>query len=190
MIKDFLKIFLLSAISVILQPIFFTKVFADKFYQPAPNEHFYVRPSHKNLEQLHEASTLVISCVDFRTQDELERFLVKELGLQSDYDLVSLPGASLAFVEKKYKSWGVTISDTIDVLKKLHKIKRIVFVDHMNCGAYKLIKGPALVTNPESEYKQHVKTLKEAKNKVKALFPDLEVYSFVMFLDGHIEHVD
>ncbi len=181
---NYLKV-LLSAFVIISQP-----VFAEDFSQAVKNKHFYIKPSQKNLEKLHEASTLVITCVDFRIQDMIEHFLVKKLHLQDSYDEIALPGASLAFVEKKYKSWGRTIQDTIGILKNLHKIKRVVFIDHMNCGAYKLLKGPALVASQESEYKEHAKTLKEAKGKVQHLFPELEVYSFVIYLDGHIEQID
>lgn len=60
-----------------------------------------VEVSKEHLKTLNEASTLLISCVDFRLIDETDK-LMKQLGLEDDFDKVSLPGASLALVNEKY----------------------------------------------------------------------------------------
>ena len=180
---------LVVILSILTSTLILTQVFAQEFEQTVKQKHFYITPSQKNLSKLHQASTLIITCVDFRIQDEIERFLTEELNLKDNYDEIAIPGASLALVQKKYKNWSATIKDTIGILKNLHGIKRVIFIDHMNCGAYKLIKGQKLVANEKSEYNQHVITLKEAKKNVKNIFPDLDVYSFIMYLDGNIEQI-
>ncbi|XVN41508.1 MAG: hypothetical protein RCO49_03005 [Rickettsia endosymbiont of Argas persicus] len=95
-----------------------------------------VEVSKEHLKTLNEASTLLISCVDFRLIDETDK-LMKQLGLEDDFDKVSLPGASLALVNETYTHWGKTIEDTIEILQDLHNIKQIIFLDHRECGAYK-----------------------------------------------------
>lgn len=162
---------------------------AGSFQDAIKQNHFYVKPSNNNIADLHEASTLVISCVDFRFRDEIERFLREELYLLDDYDEVALPGASLAFVQKEHKEWGKTIEDTVGILKKLHHIKRVIFLDHMQCGAYKLIQGAEATKSRDLELVAHKQTLSKAKQMMNKKFPDLEVFSFIMDLDGNIEQV-
>ncbi len=163
--------------------------YAHSFNEAIKQDHFYVKPSQKTLSKLHEASTLVIGCVDFRLRDEIERFLEEELSLLDKYDEIILPGASLAFVQTKYPSWSKTIEETTKILIKLHNIKRVIFIDHMGCGAYKLLKGEAIMASKETELLAHKETLHAARAKMKAKFPELEIYTFVMDLEGHIEHI-
>ncbi len=174
----FLLIFCLSEICI-----------AQTFDEAIKKESFKVEPSKIDLEKTHEASTLVISCVDFRLRDETEKFLREQLYLLDDYDEISLPGASLAFVEKKYPHWGQTVEEIIGLLKDLHHIKRVIFIDHMGCGAYKLIKGEEIMKTPDTEREAHRKEFKKVRKKMKQKFPHLEVHTLLMNLDGKVENV-
>ncbi|RTK92436.1 MAG: hypothetical protein EKK61_04490 [Rickettsiales bacterium] len=136
-----------------------------------------------------EASTLVVSCVDFRLRDEIADLLTNKLGLKDDYDEVALPGASLAFVESSKEHWGETITDIIGLLKDLHKIKRVIFVDHLGCGAYKVLKGNDILKTVEIEKASHLETFQTARKKLKQHFPDLDVHTFLMDLDGNVENI-
>ena len=79
--------------------------------------------------------------MDFRFRNEVEELMGNFLHLEGDYDEVALPGASLAIVERKYPEWGVALEEVIELLEGLHHIKRVIFLDHRDCGAYKIIKG-------------------------------------------------
>ena len=148
---------------------------------------FTIPLSHPNLAEMHEASTLVVSCVDFRFRDEIENFLRKTLGLGDDYDEISIPGASLAFVTADKKNWTSTVDDIIKLLKDLHKIRRVIFIDHMGCGAYKILKKKEMEKGNEIDV--HKKIFQEAHNKMKRDFPELGVYTLLMELDGTIMNV-
>jgi hypothetical protein len=106
-----------------------------------------------------------------------------------DYDEVSLPGASLAFVETSKNHWGQTIEEIIGVLKTLHNIKNVIFIDHMGCGAYKLMKGDAVMKTKDTERAAHLEEFKKARKKMQEKFPDLHVYTFLMGLDGVVENI-
>lgn len=142
----------------------------------------------EHLETLSEASTLLISCVDFRLTEETDKFM-NNLGLKDDYDKVSLPGASLALVNDQYTYWGKTIEDTIEILTKLHNIKQVIFLDHRECGAYKLLIGEQYLKTPEATTEAHFKILNKARNIIKEKFPKLRVYTFLMGLDGVVEQI-
>jgi carbonic anhydrase len=147
-----------------------------------------VEVSKEHLKTLNEASTLLISCVDFRLIDETDK-LMKQLGLEDDFDKVSLPGASLALVNEKYTCWGETIEDTIGILQQLHNIKQIVFLDHRDCGAYKMLVGQEYLETREKETAEHTKILNKARNIIKEKFPQLKVYTFLMGVDGVVEQI-
>jgi carbonic anhydrase len=147
-----------------------------------------VEVSKEHLKTLNEASTLLISCVDFRLIDETDK-LMKQLGLEDDFDKVSLPGASLALVNEKYTCWGKTIEDTIGILQQLHNIKQIVFLDHRDCGAYKMLVGQEYLETREKETAEHTKILNKARNIIKEKFPQLKVYTFLMGVDGVVEQI-
>lgn len=132
--------------------------------------------------------TLLVSCVDFRFRNEVEELMSNFLHLEGDYDEVALPGASLAIVEKKYPEWSVALEEVIELLKELHHIKRIIFLDHRDCGAYKIMKGKKALATRELETKTHRTVFKGARKFMKEHFPELKVYTLLMGMDGMVEN--
>ena len=132
--------------------------------------------------------TLLVSCVDFRFRNEVEELMSNFLHLEGDYDEVALPGASLAIVEKKYPEWSVALEEVIELLKELHHIKRIIFLDHRDCGAYKIMKGKKALATRDLETKTHRTVFKGARKFMKEHFPELKVYTLLMGMDGIVEN--
>jgi hypothetical protein len=147
---------------------------------------YYVKPSKSDLASLHTASTLVINCVDFRWRDEVSRFLNDTLNLQDQYDEIALPGASLAFVTKDKPHWTQTIDDVIDIVKKLHNIQHVIFIDHMGCGAYRALLGDSM-KDDKVEKQAHINTFQQAREKMARSFSTLQVSTWLLGLDGNIE---
>ena len=151
---------------------------------------FKVKVSSDNLASMHKASTLLISCVDFRLRDETALLMNQELHLLDDYDEISLPGASLAFVEEAYPHWGQTTQDIITFVQQTHHIKRVIFLDHRECGAYKILKGnDHHLETPEQEAAAHHEVFRQVRAKMKLKFPELEVYTLLMGVDGVVENI-
>jgi carbonic anhydrase len=150
---------------------------------------YKIEMSDPNLAKKHEATTLLISCVDFRLRDETEKLMVKHLFLEDNYDEISIPGASLALVADQYPHWGKTLLDIIELLKNLHHIKRIIFLDHRNCGAYTLLKGKEHAETKEKETLSHREIFVLAKDKIKKEFPQMEIHTLLMGLDGTVENI-
>ncbi len=133
--------------------------------------------------------TLLISCVDFRFRREVEQLMSEFLHLEADYDEIALPGGSLSLVETKYPDWGDTIEEVIGILEGLHHIRRVIFLDHRNCGAYKLIKGKEAIATRALETETHRSVFKKTKIFMKKHFPELKVYTLLMGLDGTVENI-
>ena len=103
--------------------------------------------------------------------------------------MIHLPGASLVLINDKYTYWGKTIEDTIEILQELHNIKQIVFLDHRECGAYKILIGQEQLNTKEKETAAHAAILNKARDIIKEKFPQLKVYTFLIGLDGVVEQI-
>ena len=135
----------------------------------------------------HKASTLLISCIDFRLRDEVEQ-LMEKIGLEDNYDEVVLPGASVSVAGEKYVDWAKAADEVIKVSKDLHKIKQIIILDHKDCGAFKLAFGKDKMANPENEKNAHKDQMGKAIAKIKKEYPELKIYVYIMALDGTVEN--
>jgi hypothetical protein len=159
--------------------------------KPLPSaEDVVVIPSVSNTKLYgHEAPYLVLTCVDFRLQDEIQQFMAKR-GLIDKYDDIVLPGASIGVDNPKKPDWQLTFVESVDALKKLHNTKNVIIMDHRNCGMYNLVYGRDVSKDPKEEYKLHQEHLTNVKNRLKKDHPDLKVELLLMDLDGKVHTVD
>jgi hypothetical protein len=121
-------------------------------------------------KDIHSCEAVVLACIDFRFWKETMRFVEEELGIKS-YDFPKMPGSAKAINE---------CQNEVDVPMKcigvpcdLHRVSKIVIVNHADCGAYggaKEFKGDL-----EAEQKFHEGELQKAKKKILKYYPDKEV---------------
>lgn len=117
----------------------------------------------------HHTEGIIITCIDFRFQKIINKWISKNIRPKI-FDRVALAGG--------VKNLGI-ILDQIDIAVRLHHIKKVILINHEDCGAYG-VKG-----TPE----KHAQDLKTAKEKIKEIYPDLEVKTFYLYLDGTFETV-
>jgi carbonic anhydrase len=117
----------------------------------------------------HTCQAIVIHCIDFRLQKSLNDWLGRRFGL-SDYDRVSLAGGVYDFY---------TILRQVEISDRLHKIKKVILINHEDCGAY----------GDEGTPERHAHDLREAERKIEALFPHLDVEIYYMHLTGILENL-
>lgn len=133
-----------------------------------------------------EADALVLSCVDFRLNDNVACVLA-EKGLTGRYDLVALAGGSLAVTNDLFPSFSATFWAHVAFLKNLHNFKRIIIIDHRNCGMYRMVFGRDLSKTPDEERELHMKISTKLKGQIEEKYPELQVEIWLMALDGTIE---
>ena len=133
-----------------------------------------------------EVKALLLSCIDYRLIDETNRYM-NSRGLSDQYDHFILAGASLGAVTKQHVSWVKTFWAHLDLAIDLHKVPRLIVMDHRDCGAYRLILGQDFVKEPEKETQVHEKHLKKLATLVKQKYPKLEVELHLIALDGSVE---
>lgn len=133
-----------------------------------------------------EADALVLSCIDYRLTDKVSAYMASR-GLQGKYDQVILAGASLGAVTDKYPDWGRTFRDHLGLAIKLHDIKRVIAIDHRDCGAYRLILGKD--AKGDEEKKLHATELHRLAKEIQTAHPKLQVETLLMALDGSVATV-
>lgn len=128
------------------------------------------------------AEALLLSCMDFRLVDDIVRYMDAR-HMTNQYDHVVLAGASLGAVSEKL-DWGKTFWDHLDVAIKLHHIKKVIVLDHKDCGAYRVVFGRDFKGDEELDiHRQQLNALKAAIN---TRHPDLAVELLLMDLDGKV----
>ena len=98
-------------------------------------------------------------------------------------------GASLGALTDKYPAWNKTFWDHLEVSIALHHVKRVILLDHRDCGAYKVILNTDLAKDPETETAAHGLHLKKLEALINQKYPDLAVETLLMALDGSVETV-
>jgi hypothetical protein len=131
---------------------------------------------------------LAITCIDYRLVDDAVRFFDGKK-MTNDYDQVSLAGASLAAVSDKFPSSNAAFWDHIGIAKQLHHIKKVIVVDHRDCGAYKVVFGKDYKADAAGETAQHKAVMEQVKAKLAKTHPDLESEFYLMALDGKAERI-
>lgn len=134
------------------------------------------------------ADALLLSCMDFRLVDDTARYM-EGRHLTNHYDHVVLAGASLGAVHDKFSAWHGTFWEHVDVAIQLHHIKKVMVLDHRDCGAYKIALGKDLAGDRAAETAAHADVLKKFRAAVKAKYPTLEVELMLMDLDGKVETI-
>jgi len=131
---------------------------------------------------------LVLSCMDYRLVNEVG-FLLNEHGLVNKYDQVTMAGATLGMASDKYPAWAETFWMHLDLAIKLHGVKRVIAINHRDCGAFKLVYGKDYGKLPDEETEIHTKVMTDFKTQVQKRQPNLEVELFLMWLDGHVQPI-
>jgi carbonic anhydrase len=128
------------------------------------------------------AKAMVLSCMDFRFVNDKVNFL-NQIGYKDDYSKFVLAGSSLGYNQDTFPEWSKSFDKHVELAKDLHNIDEVIVVDHMDCGAYRILyDNPSM--SKEEEYKLHQKNLHEFKSLINKKFPSLRVTLLLINLDG------
>jgi hypothetical protein len=130
-----------------------------------------------------DADALALTCIDYRLVGSGVQFL-DSLGLTKDFDQVALAGASLAAMSDKFPSANAAFWDQLDIARQLHHVRRLVVVDHRDCGAYKVVFGKDFASRAPAEDAQHLAVMQKVKAQLEQKHPELTSEYYLMALDG------
>ncbi|HEY4939977.1 MAG TPA: carbonic anhydrase [Rhizomicrobium sp.] len=129
--------------------------------------------------------TLCVTCIDYRFVMKDVTWLNTHLGLAfNNYDIVALAGAALAAtVQDRVPQNPQALFDQLKLAKTLHTIKRVILLDHMDCGAYKTAFDDD-EPGEGVELGWHKTIMPLAVREIDKLGLDVEVEGYLMFKDG------
>lgn len=130
-----------------------------------------------------QPKVLVLSCIDFRFFEHEQTFL-KEKNLKNQYDWTALAGASLALSGFPHAEDATAFWDQLALSEQLHHIKKVIIIDHQDCGAYAQKIDVYLSKNPEREKQIHRQYLTKAYQEILTRYPQLEIELYLATLKG------
>ena len=117
---------------------------------------------------------LVICCKDYRYIQAMQRFIRQRLGIRW-YDLKATAGGVLAMLDAPLSVRRWILRD-IDLVYRLHSVRRVIIVHHEDCAAY---GGSAKLGNLAQQREFHRKQVQRAVRLLRRQFPDLIVSGFL-----------
>jgi carbonic anhydrase len=127
-----------------------------------------------------QCKNVIVHCIDFRLMWSVVNFM-QEHGFINDTDEVSFAGGA-----KDIAEGNTTILDQIDLSHKLHNTKKVVLMNHTDCGAY---GGRTAFESDEAEKTKHVEDMTKAKDIIQKKIPGIEVKMVLARItEGH--HVE
>ena len=123
---------------------------------------------------------MVLSCMDPRFQPKVFNY-VKKKKLIGNYSSFTIAGAAIGVTASKFKKWHLTFWQNLETSIKLHKIKKLIVLNHQDCGAAKIINGKKKF-NLNIEKKIHEQSFRLIRQKINKKFPKIKIETKVLSL--------
>ncbi len=128
---------------------------------------------------------LVLSCIDPRFQTIVFNYL-KKRKLNGKYSSFTIAGSAIGVTAPKFRKWHKTFWDNFETSVKLHKIKKLIVINHRDCGAAKIVNGKKKFDS-FNETKIHKNSFTKIRNKFKNKYPNLKIETNLASLNKKIE---
>ena len=89
---------------------------------------------------------MVLSCIDPRFQSMVYNYLKKKK-LNGNYSSFTIAGSAIGVTAPKFRKWHKTFWENLETSIKLHKIKKLIVINHRDCGAAKIINKKKILIN-------------------------------------------
>ena len=129
--------------------------------------------------------TMVLSCIDPRFQPIVYKYLKKKK-LVGQYSAFTIAGSSIGVTAKKFKRWHKVFWDNFNTSIKLHNIKKLIVINHRDCGAAKIINEKKEFSKI-NETKIHKNSFQIIKKIFKKKYPKLSIEFKIISLNNKVE---
>ena len=124
---------------------------------------------------------MVLSCIDPRFQSIVYNYLKKKK-LNGKYSSFTIAGSAIGVTAPKFRKWHKTFWDNLETSIQLHKIKKLIVINHRDCGAAKIINGKKTFDNFH-ETKIHKSSFNKIKKRFKNKYPNLNIETILISLN-------
>lgn len=129
---------------------------------------------------------MLLTCIDPRFPEHSLNWM-RRRDLSGKYSQFSIAGAAIGVVAPAFADWQKAFWDNLGASMQLHRIPRVIAVNHRDCGAAKIAYGAERVGNAAAETDTHKAALAEFRAAVAKRQPTLKVETALMSLDGSVE---
>ena len=129
---------------------------------------------------------MVLSCIDPRFQPIVYNYLKKKK-LMGKYSSFTIAGSALGVTANRFKKWHKVFWENFDTSVKLHKIKKLIVINHRDCGAAKIINGKKEFSTI-NETKVHKTSFQKLKKIFKKKYPKLKIELKLVSLNKKIQN--
>ena len=129
---------------------------------------------------------MVLSCIDPRFQPIVYNYLKKKK-LNGKYSFFTIAGSSIGVTANKFKRWHTVFWDNFETSVKLHNIKKLIVINHRDCGAAKIINGKKNFSSM-NEIKVHKNSFQKIKKTFKKKYPKLKIELKLISLNKKIQN--
>jgi carbonic anhydrase len=129
---------------------------------------------------------MVLSCIDPRMQERVHRYTAQRR-LTGKCSQFIIAGAAIGVVAEPFKDCHKAFWDNLATSIQLHRIKRVIAIDHRDCGAAKIAYGAEKVANPKIETETHRAAMEQFRKQVTERHPSLKAEIGLMALSGRLE---
>ena len=116
---------------------------------------------------------MVLSCIDPRFQKPVHKHL-KDKKLTGKFSAFTIAGGSIGVTNNKFKKWHSTFWENLETSINLHKINKLIVLNHNDCGAAKIANNNKNF-NSRIEIAIHKKSFNKLKKTLKKKFPKIKV---------------
>lgn len=138
------------------------------------------------LAQGSSYEAMLLSCIDPRTQESVRAYMQKQ-SLIGKYSQFTIAGAAIGVVAPKFKAWHQAFWDNLAATIQLHSIKKVIAIDHRDCGASRIAYGNSSTASPEVETRTHRMVFAQFRQQMAKRQPKLGIETGLIALDGKME---
>ena len=128
---------------------------------------------------------MVLSCIDPRFQPIIYNYLKKKK-LSGKYSSFTIAGSAVGVTANKFKKWHKVCWDNFETSVKLHNIKKLIVINHRDCGAAKIINGKKEFS-VVNETIVHKNSFKKIKKIFRKKYPKLSIELKIISLNSKVE---
>ena len=128
---------------------------------------------------------MVLSCIDPRFQPLVYNYL-KRKKLTGKYSAFTIAGSAIGVTHNKFKKWHSVFIENLSTTIKLHKIEKLIVINHTDCGAAKIANGNKKFDSLIEE-NIHKSSFIDIKRKIKKKFPKIKIDLNLISLNNKIK---
>src|SRR6202048_2782717 len=158
-----------------------TRLDRRHFFQLAGSAGLLALSPSLSLAAEGQYEAMLLSCIDPRMVTPIYKYK-DQRDLTGQYSQFVIAGAAIAVVAPKFEAWRPAFWDNLATTAQLHHIKRLIAIDHRDCGAAEIAYGASSIADPQIETETHRKVFDELRSEVGKRQPGLTIQTGLMAL--------